>query len=57
MTPTPAPAETPSADPAPVDPAPADPVPETPENPAGPEEGDTPIIVLPDLTETPSESE
>lgn len=51
----PAPADPAPADPAPADPAPADPAPETPENPVSPEESDTPIIVLPDLAETPAE--
>ena len=43
------------ADPVPVEPTPADPVPEVPGS--GSEETDVPIIVVPDLTEIPVESE
>ena len=47
----PVPADPTSAEP--VEPTPAEPVPETPES--GAESADTPIIVVPDLTEVPAE--
>ena len=52
----PAPVNPAPADPVPVEPTPADPAPEAPET-GGTEETDAPIIVIPDLTEIPAESE
>ena len=51
----PVPVDPAPADPVPVEPTPADPVPEVPGS--GSEETDVPIIVVPDLTEIPVESE
>ena len=56
VAPIPTPADPAPADPVPVDPATVDPVPEAPET-GDTEETDAPIIVVPDLTETPAESE
>jgi hypothetical protein len=50
----PAPVDPAPADPVPVEPTPADPVPETPGSGAE-AESDTPIVVVPDLTEVPAE--
>ena len=56
VTPIPLPAD-PAVTPTPADPTPEAPapVPEVPEAPVTPEESDTPIIVIPDLAETPAE--
>jgi vancomycin resistance protein YoaR len=50
----PAPADPAPADPVPVEPTPTDPAPETPESGAS-GANDQPIIVIPDLSETPAE--